>query len=77
MFFLLCSWQQDKNGWYRTVVYFQDATVNLESNGNKLFKITDIFGKHTFSRLFCFVCLFPFNYRRYRLPTWATPPEDG
>ena len=21
--------------------------------------------------------LFPFIYRRYRLPIWATPPEDG
>ena len=24
-----------------------------------------------------FVCLFPFIYRRYRLPIWATFPEDG
>ena len=23
------------------------------------------------------IMLFPFIYRRYRLPIWATPPEDG
>ena len=23
------------------------------------------------------IWLFPFIYRRYQLPIWATPPEDG
>ena len=24
-----------------------------------------------------YICCFPFVYRRYRLPIWATLPEDG
>lgn len=35
----------DNYGWYKVVVYFEDMTVNLENNGQKLFTAGDVQGK--------------------------------
>ncbi|KAH3880253.1 uncharacterized protein LOC127877368 [Dreissena polymorpha] len=35
----------DKDGWYKNVVYFEDQSVNLESNGKLLFKQPEVLGK--------------------------------